>query len=82
MTLNPDVQHNAQDEIDRVIGPGILPTIAYRVRLPYVNAVVKEVFRWHPVVPMGIPHMLTAATCTMGIIFPKVLYLCRIFGKL
>lgn len=60
MALNPEAQQKAQGEIDRVIGTNRLPTLADRDRLPYVNAMVKEVFRWHPVVPMGIPHMSTA----------------------
>jgi cytochrome P450 len=71
MALNPDVQHNAQDEIDRVIGPGRLPTIADRDRMPYVNAVVKEVFRWHPALPMGIPHMSTVDDIYDGYYIPK-----------
>ncbi|CAG8232246.1 unnamed protein product [Penicillium nalgiovense] len=56
MTLHPEVQVKAQDEIDRVLGPCQLPTVADRSRLPYIDAVVKEVLRWHPVGPMGIPH--------------------------
>ncbi|KAJ5555271.1 hypothetical protein N7535_007709 [Penicillium sp. DV-2018c] len=56
MTLHPEVQRNAQKEIDRVLGPCQLPTVADRPRLPYIDAVVKEVLRWHPVGPMGIPH--------------------------
>ncbi|CEJ61367.1 hypothetical protein PMG11_09902 [Penicillium brasilianum] len=59
MALYPDVQRRAQDEIDRVLGPGRLPKVADRSRLPYINAVVKEVLRWHPVGPMGVPHMST-----------------------
>jgi cytochrome P450 len=57
MTVFPDVQRKAQEEIDRVLGPGQLPKVADRQRLPFVSAVVKEVLRWHPVAPMGIPHM-------------------------
>lgn len=57
MTLYPEVQRKAQEEIDRVLGPCQLPKVADRSRLPYIEAVVKEVLRWHPVAPMGIPHM-------------------------
>lgn len=71
MALNPEVQQKAQDEIDRVIGTSQLPTLADRDRLPYVSAVVKEVFRWHPVVPMGIPHMSTADDMYDGYCIPK-----------
>lgn len=59
MTLFPDVQRKAQEEIDRVLGTCQLPKMTDRARLPYVKAVVKEVLRWHPVAPMGIPHMST-----------------------
>ncbi|KAJ5606342.1 hypothetical protein N7510_009123 [Penicillium lagena] len=57
MTIYPEVQRKAQDELDRVLGAGRLPKVADRASLPYIDAVVKEVLRWHPVAPMGIPHM-------------------------
>ncbi|OGM40177.1 O-methylsterigmatocystin oxidoreductase [Aspergillus bombycis] len=59
MALYPDVQRKAQEEIDRVIGPNKLPTFDDREKLPYIEAVVKETLRWHPVGPMGIPHLVT-----------------------
>jgi cytochrome P450 len=59
MALFPDVQKKAQAEIDAVIGHSRLPTFADRSGLPYIDAVVKEVLRWHPVAPLGVPHMTT-----------------------
>jgi cytochrome P450 len=59
MALFPDVQRKAREEIERVVGQNRLPNIADRINLPYINAVVKEVLRWHPVAPMGLPHMST-----------------------
>ncbi|KAK4545621.1 hypothetical protein LTR36_002574 [Oleoguttula mirabilis] len=56
MSLFPDVQRKAQEEIDRVVGTSRLPTFNDRQDLPYINAVVEEAQRWHPVGPMGIPH--------------------------
>lgn len=53
MVLYPDVQKQAQGEIDRVIGQDRLPTLADWDSLPYVGAIVKEVLRWHPVTPQG-----------------------------
>lgn len=58
MTLNPTVQTRAQAELDVVIGPSDdtdmrLPTFTDREQLPYVNAIVKEVLRWNPSVPLG-----------------------------
>ncbi|KAJ5683546.1 O-methylsterigmatocystin oxidoreductase [Penicillium macrosclerotiorum] len=59
MALFPDIQRKAQKEIDDVLGPGRLPKMADRAKLPYIDAVVKEVLRWHPVAPMAIPHLST-----------------------
>lgn len=71
MTLFPEVQRKAQEEIDRVLGPGRLPTVADRSRLPYIDAIVKEVLRWHPVAPMGIPHMSVEGDMWEGFYIPK-----------
>lgn len=53
MLLSPGVRKKAQDELDSVIRRDRLPTFEDRPRLPYVDAVCKEVLRWHPVVPAG-----------------------------
>ncbi|KZV73583.1 cytochrome P450 [Peniophora sp. CONT] len=58
MTLFPEAQNKAQAEIDSVIGRSRLPTLADRTSLPYVEALVSEVIRWAPVVPMAVPHKL------------------------
>ena len=53
MVLYPEVQKKAQAEIDTIIGPNRLPDFGDRSSLPYINAVVKEVMRWHLVAPLG-----------------------------
>jgi len=53
LTLHPEVLKKAQSEIDAVVGSERLPTFADRPHLPYINALVLEVFRWHTVVPTG-----------------------------
>lgn len=53
MMLFPEVQRKAQAEVDAVVGCDRLPRIADRDALPYVGAVLKEVLRWRPVVPLG-----------------------------
>ena len=53
MTCFPGVQKKAQAEIDVVVGPDRLPSFADRDSLPYIDALVKEVFRWNAVVPTG-----------------------------
>ena len=57
MSLYPDAQRKAREELDTVIGPTRLPTLADRPNLPYINALVKELLRFAPVVPMGLPHV-------------------------
>ncbi len=53
MTLFPDAQRKAQEEIDAVVGSDRLPGYADRESLPYVGALVQEVLRWNPVAPLG-----------------------------
>ncbi|KAI9449001.1 cytochrome P450 [Lactarius psammicola] len=45
MILHPDVFAKAQAEIDRVVGSDRLPDFQDRSSLPYVESVVKEVYR-------------------------------------
>jgi cytochrome P450 len=54
MSLFPEVQRKAQNEIDRVIGGGRLPNLYDRGQLPYVSALLDEVHRWRPVVSLGL----------------------------
>ncbi|KAF8607172.1 cytochrome P450 [Ceratobasidium sp. AG-I] len=56
MIYNPAAQAEAQAEIERVVGVGRLPTYSDRASLPYVDALYKEVLRWQPVTPFGVPH--------------------------
>ena len=53
MMLNPDKQAKAQQEMDTILGPHVLPVIADRERLPYLEALIKETMRWHPMLPLG-----------------------------
>lgn len=71
MSLSPDVVRKAQGEIDRVVGNDRLPNSMDRSNLPYVEAVVKEVLRWHPVAPMGLPHTSTTEDVFEGYLIPK-----------
>ncbi|KAK5630396.1 hypothetical protein RRF57_006111 [Xylaria bambusicola] len=71
MTIYPEVQRRAQEELDRVVGYDRLPTLADRDELPYINAIVKETLRWHPVAPMGLPHQSTEDDMIEGYFIPK-----------
>jgi cytochrome P450 len=53
MSLYPNIQKRAQEEIDRVVGRDRLPTFADRYNLPYLEAIIWEILRWNPVGPLG-----------------------------
>lgn len=53
MVLFPDVQKAAQDELDSIVGTERLPESSDREQLPYVAALISELWRWQPVTPMG-----------------------------
>jgi hypothetical protein len=46
MVRHPEVQKKAQAEIDSVIGHGRLPTLEDRESLPYLNALLMELYRY------------------------------------
>ncbi|EDU46689.1 O-methylsterigmatocystin oxidoreductase [Pyrenophora tritici-repentis Pt-1C-BFP] len=71
MTVFPEVQKKAQEELDRVISGERLPVSKDRESLPYIDAVMKETHRWHLVVPMGIPHSSTEEDTCRGYRIPK-----------
>ena len=53
MTRNPEVQAKAQAEIDSVTGGSRLPTLEDRPKMPYIDALLTEVFRILPTAPLG-----------------------------
>lgn len=73
MLLRPEVQARAQRELDTVLGPSWtrLPTFADRARLPYIQAIVLEVLRWNPAVPLGLAHRLTQDDVYRGWVIRK-----------
>ncbi|TFK49673.1 cytochrome P450 [Heliocybe sulcata] len=54
LLLYPEVQMKAHSEIDKIVGNGRLPSYEDRASLPYVDAFVSEVLRWHPVTPLSL----------------------------
>jgi cytochrome P450 len=52
MTRYPDIKEKLRAEMDCVVGQDRLPTFADRNNLPYLDAVIAEVFRCSPVVPL------------------------------
>ena len=53
LVLYPEVQKRAQAELDLVVSRDRMPTYDDKPRLPYIEAISKELLRWHMVTPMG-----------------------------
>ncbi|EJD05103.1 cytochrome P450 [Fomitiporia mediterranea MF3/22] len=71
MTLHPEVAKKAQEEIDLVVGAGRLPSFEDRPSLPYVDCVLKELYRIHPPTPLGVPHASTQVEEYRGWMIPS-----------
>ena len=70
MALYPEAQKKAQVELDAVVGSERFPDFSDRSSLPYVNALVKELFRWHPATPIGAPHRVVEDDEYNGCVIP------------
>ena len=71
MILYPECQKRAQAELDAVIGTDRHPTLADRSKLPYLEAMWKELLRWHPPVPLALPHIVGEEDDYKGYFIPK-----------
>ena len=56
MLHNPEVKARVQAELERVVGPNRLPSVADMADLPYTRATILEIVRRSNVVPMGTTH--------------------------
>jgi len=71
MLAYPETQARAQAELDAVVGRSRPPNFADYPSLPYVRAMVKEVLRWRPSGPLGLPHQVTEDDWYEGMFIPK-----------
>lgn len=53
MVMDQDILRKAQEEIDSAIEPSRLPSFGDRNKLPYLEAILKEVHRFNPVANLG-----------------------------
>ncbi|KAF8484313.1 cytochrome P450 [Gautieria morchelliformis] len=67
----PQVMQKAQAQIDKIVGRDRVPTFADRPHLPYIRALVKELLRWRPAGPMGIPRRAAQDDWYEGYFIPK-----------
>ncbi|KAH9976345.1 cytochrome P450 [Lactifluus volemus] len=71
LVLYPDVQKRAQAELDSVLARDRLPGFEDRPRLPYINALCRELLRWRIVAPAGFPHSSSEDDVYRGFFIPK-----------
>jgi len=71
MASHPLAQKEAQAQMDEVVGSTRLPDFSDRPHLPWVDAILREVMRWRPVVPTSIPHISMEDDVYNGYFIPK-----------
>jgi hypothetical protein len=67
----PSFIPTAQAELDAVVGADRLPAFEDMDNLPYVHAIIEEVFRWRHILPTGLPHATTKDDWYNGFLIPK-----------
>ena len=67
---HPEWLQKMQNEIDSVCGEDRLPTLEDMPALPITRAVLKEVMRWQPVFPDGVPHLSIKDDTYDGLFIP------------
>ncbi|KAH7323680.1 cytochrome P450 [Rhexocercosporidium sp. MPI-PUGE-AT-0058] len=68
---HPHIQKAAQAELDLVVDKHRSPTFADQPKLPYIDALVKEILRWRPSSAFGLPHATSENDVFNGYRFPK-----------
>nr|WLK78559.1 cinnamate 4-hydroxylase [Salvia plebeia] len=54
---HPEIQNKLRHELDTVLGPGVQITEPDTIKLPYLQAVIKETLRLRMAIPLLVPHM-------------------------
>ncbi|KAH8077890.1 cytochrome P450 [Cristinia sonorae] len=71
LATHPDAQKRAHEEIDRVLGSSRMPVLEDIEQMPYIQAIIKEVQRFCPPAPFGLPHLSTAEVTVGEYVIPK-----------
>ncbi|TFK74293.1 cytochrome P450 [Pluteus cervinus] len=71
LTLYPEVQRKAQQEIVKVMGEHRLPSLKDRPHLPYLEAIYREILRWRPPLPLDLPHKMNEPDTYEGYFIPS-----------
>ncbi|KAH9311181.1 hypothetical protein KI387_026216 [Taxus chinensis] len=68
---NPRIMKRAQQELEETVGRNRSVEESDIENLPYLHAVVKEIFRLHPVIPLLVPHRADRSCEIGGFIIPQ-----------
>lgn len=71
MAVHPEIQKKAQKEIDQLLGGERLPTLSDQDNLPYISAMIKEIYRFHAPLPISVPKLLKEDDNYKGYFLPK-----------
>ncbi|RFU29332.1 hypothetical protein B7463_g6997, partial [Scytalidium lignicola] len=71
LALHPEFQAKARKELDEICGTERIPMWSDFPRLPYINCLIKEAMRIHPVLPLGVPHRVSRDDWYEGMLIPK-----------
>ena len=63
MVQYPDVQGRARAETNQVVKNEMMPSMADRTSLPYIDAIIREVLRWYPPAPLGSSVVVLPSVC-------------------
>lgn len=68
---SPQIMKKAQQEIDQVVGNDNTVEESHLHKLHYLNNILKEVLRLHPVLPLLVPHSPSESCIIGGYTIPK-----------
>uniref|UniRef100_A0A7M4FJI5 Cytochrome P450 2K1-like n=1 Tax=Crocodylus porosus TaxID=8502 RepID=A0A7M4FJI5_CROPO len=71
MMKYPEIQRRIQEEMNKVIEPGQLPTLEDRKKMPYTDAVIHEIQRFANIVPMSVSRSTSRNVNFRGYVIPK-----------
>jgi len=70
MVLRPEIQRKAQFEVDSHLGRDRLPEYSDKLNMPYIEALILELYRCFPVVPLGVPRAVRTSDEYKGMFIP------------
>ncbi|RDX72290.1 Flavonoid 3',5'-hydroxylase, partial [Mucuna pruriens] len=71
MMFNPEIMKRVHEELEVVVGKDNMVEEFHIHKLSYLQAVMKETLRLHPVLPLLIPHCPSETTTVGGYTIPK-----------